>query len=73
MRAAIAIDCDYEVVQSWTRPADTRVVKAPAQGLTEYGMLLAFVTFVASVGLGVFGGALGDRLTSLLSSLSTSV
>jgi hypothetical protein len=36
-------------------------------------MLLAFVTFVASVGLGVFGGALGDRLTSLLSSLSTSV
>ena len=44
-----------------------------AQGLTEYGLILAFTTFVAIVGLTLFGGALGDQLGSLLSNLGTSV
>ena len=48
-------------------------MKARAQGLTEYGLILAFVTFVALVGLGVFGYSLGDQLGTLLSDLSTSV
>jgi Flp pilus assembly pilin Flp len=48
-------------------------VKARAQGLTEYGLILTFVAFVAIVGLTMFGHGLGDQLASLLSSLGTSV
>ena len=48
-------------------------VKARAQGLTEYGLILTFVAFVAIVGLTMFGQGLGDQLGSLLSSLGTSV
>jgi Flp pilus assembly pilin Flp len=39
----------------------------------EYGLILAFTTFVAIVGLTLFGGALGEQLSSLLSNLGTSV
>ena len=46
---------------------------ARAQGLTEYGLILTFVAFVAIVGLTMFGNALGDQIGSLLSSLGTSV
>jgi Flp pilus assembly pilin Flp len=48
-------------------------VKARAQGLTEYGLILTFVAFVAIVGLTMFGHGLGDQLAVLLSSLGTSV
>jgi Flp pilus assembly pilin Flp len=48
-------------------------VKARAQGLTEYGLILTFVAFVAIVGLTVFGDALGDQIGSLLSGVATSV
>jgi Flp pilus assembly pilin Flp len=51
----------------------TRAVKARAQGLTEYGLILSFVAFVAIVGLNVFGHGLGDQLASLLSTLGSSV
>ena len=48
-------------------------VKARAQGLTEYGLILTLVAFVAIVALTMFGQGLGDQLASLLSSLGTSV
>ena len=48
-------------------------VKARAQGLTEYGLILTLATFVAIVGLTVFGQGLGDQLGSLLSNLGSSV
>jgi Flp pilus assembly pilin Flp len=51
----------------------TRRVKARAQGLTEYGLILTFVAFVAIVALTLFGQGLGDQLASLLSNLGTSV
>jgi Flp pilus assembly pilin Flp len=49
------------------------LVKARAQGLTEYGLILTFVAFVAIVGLTFFGNGLGDQLGLLLSNLGTSV
>jgi Flp pilus assembly pilin Flp len=48
-------------------------LKQAAQGLTEYGLLLSLVTFVAVVGLGLFGGQLGNVLGTLLSDLGASV
>jgi Flp pilus assembly pilin Flp len=49
------------------------LVKARAQGLTEYGLILTLVAFVAIVALTMFGQGLGEQLASLLSSLGTSV
>jgi Flp pilus assembly pilin Flp len=48
-------------------------VKARAQGLTEYGLILTFVAFVAIVGLTMFGEGLGDQIAMQLSNLGTSV
>ena len=48
-------------------------MKARAQGLTEYGLILTFVAFVAIVGLTLFGQGLGDQLALLLSDLGASV
>jgi Flp pilus assembly pilin Flp len=62
--------------QAYPRPLDhpySGSMRARAQGLTEYGLILTLVAFVAIVGLTMFGGALGDQLTSMLSGLGTSV
>jgi Flp pilus assembly pilin Flp len=48
-------------------------VKARAQGLVEYGLLLTLLAFVAIVGLTLFGGNLGNQLGSVLSDLGASV
>ena len=47
--------------------------RQPAQGLTEYGLIITLVAFVAIVGLATFGAGLGLDIASLLSSLGSSV
>ncbi len=41
------------------------VLKERAQGLVEYGLIIALVAVLAIAGLAFFGGALGSLLNSL--------
>ena len=50
-----------------------RATREPAQGLTEYGIILALVAVVAIAGLVAFGGGLGAELNSLLTNLGGSI
>ena len=58
---------------SGLRQSLVRSTRQAAQGLIEYGLILTLTTFVAIVGLTLFGGALGTQLGVLLSNLGASV
>jgi Flp pilus assembly pilin Flp len=45
----------------------------PAQGLVEYGLILALVAVVSIAGLLVFGAAVGEMMSTLSSTVSFNV
>jgi Flp pilus assembly pilin Flp len=45
----------------------------PAQGLVEYGLILALVAVVSIAGLLVFGAAVGEMMSTLSSTVSLNV